>query len=273
MDKEMKKLLLVAVSVGVFLMVTITVAIIFLTPKTQVQQIAFSDSSFNTPAPNALQPTSTPSPAASPLQEPVDMSAERDTNARTNGPPSIAIISENNNRNNQTPMQGTGTGTGTAQNRDIQAGSQPPQPSAGTQQAETRTTPAPTAAPSRTTASTPAATARPSATPVPTTRPSATTSTPRPTATPASTSARTITDYWVQTGAFAARIRAEDAKEFLASKGIVSIIENREINGRVWYRVRLGPYVSENEAKHWLEVVKVIDGFGESQIRQTVRMQ
>ena len=68
-------------------------------------------------------------------------------------------------------------------------------------------------------------------------------------------------------------VRAEDAKELLASNGLVSIIENRVIDGRTFYRVRLGPYTSEREANHWLAIVKTIDGFGESQVRQTVRQQ
>jgi DedD protein len=59
----------------------------------------------------------------------------------------------------------------------------------------------------------------------------------------------------------------------LASKGITSIIENRQIDGKTWYRVRLGPYTSEKEANYWLALVKSIDGFGESQVRQTVRQQ
>ncbi|MDR2480452.1 MAG: SPOR domain-containing protein [Treponema sp.] len=76
-------------------------------------------------------------------------------------------------------------------------------------------------------------------------------------------------DYWVQTGAFSTKVRAEGAKETLARKGITSIIENREINGKVWYRVRVGPYTSENEAHYWLALVKSIDGFTESQVRQS----
>jgi DedD protein len=73
-------------------------------------------------------------------------------------------------------------------------------------------------------------------------------------------------DYWVQTGAFSAKVRAENARETLASKGIISIVENRELDGKTWYRVRVGPYTSENEANYWLSLVKTIDGFGESQI-------
>ena len=44
MEKEMKKLLLVAVSVGVFLLVTITAAVVVLTPKIHTEETAFSSS-------------------------------------------------------------------------------------------------------------------------------------------------------------------------------------------------------------------------------------
>ncbi|MDR1286019.1 MAG: SPOR domain-containing protein [Treponema sp.] len=64
-------------------------------------------------------------------------------------------------------------------------------------------------------------------------------------------------------------MRAEGAREILASKGITSIIENRVVDGKTWYRVRVGPYTSENEANYWLSLVKTIDGFTESQVRLT----
>jgi DedD protein len=82
---------------------------------------------------------------------------------------------------------------------------------------------------------------------------------------------RITRDYWIQTGAFSALVRAEDAKESLAAKGLSSIIDNREVDGKIWYRVRVGPYTSENEAGYWLVLVQAIDGFGESQIRSTQR--
>ncbi|MDR1900034.1 MAG: SPOR domain-containing protein, partial [Treponema sp.] len=90
-------------------------------------------------------------------------------------------------------------------------------------------------------------------------------------AAPAPAPVKTYRDYWVQTGAFSAKVRAEGAKETLASKGISSIIENRDIDGKTWYRVRVGPYTSENEASYWLSLVKSIDGFADSQIRQSTR--
>jgi DedD protein len=85
--------------------------------------------------------------------------------------------------------------------------------------------------------------------------------------------AKTYNNYWVQTGAFSTQIRAEGAKEQLASKGIASIIDNRDIDGKTWYRVRVGPYMSETEASYWLALVKSIDGFTGSQIRQSQAMR
>jgi DedD protein len=76
-------------------------------------------------------------------------------------------------------------------------------------------------------------------------------------------------DFWVQTGAFSTVVRAEGVKEELASKGITSIIDNRVIDGKTMFRVRVGPYTSNNEASYWLSLIKSIDGFESSQIRQT----
>jgi DedD protein len=97
-----------------------------------------------------------------------------------------------------------------------------------------------------------------------------------PAAKPAATAAKPARpkvqqDYWVQTGAFSAKIRAEGAKETLADKGITSIIDDREVDGKTWYRVRVGPYTSETEARYWLALVQSIDGFDGSQVRSDSR--
>ncbi|MCL2044449.1 MAG: SPOR domain-containing protein [Treponema sp.] len=86
---------------------------------------------------------------------------------------------------------------------------------------------------------------------------------------PAANSIRAQTNYWVQTGAFSTKIRAEGVKESLESQGITSIIDNPEINGRTLYRVRVGPYINETEANWWLTLVQSIDGFADSQVRQS----
>jgi DedD protein len=71
----------------------------------------------------------------------------------------------------------------------------------------------------------------------------------------------------VQTGAFSTITSAEGVKETLASKGITSIIENGNIDGKTLFRVRVGPYISRNEANYWLALIKSIDGFEDSQVR------
>lgn len=81
--------------------------------------------------------------------------------------------------------------------------------------------------------------------------------------------AKTYNDYWVQTGSFSAKVRADNVKESLGSKGISSVIEVRDVNSKTWYRVRVGPYTSQNEAEYWLNLIQSIDGFEESQIWQS----
>jgi DedD protein len=130
-----------------------------------------------------------------------------------------------------------------------------PKPAAGGsagRPAATQARPAPPAPPAR-----PAA--APAARPAPASRPIA----------PAKP--KTRQDYWVQTGAFSAKVRAEGAKETLADKGITSIIDDREVDGKTWYRVRVGPYTSETEARYWLALVQSIDGFDGSQVRSDPR--
>lgn len=74
-------------------------------------------------------------------------------------------------------------------------------------------------------------------------------------------------NFWIQAGAFRNKVGAEYIRETLEAKGISSIIENRNINGNVYYRVRIGPYLSETEANYWLALVRSIDGFALSQVR------
>ncbi|MDR2576003.1 MAG: SPOR domain-containing protein [Treponema sp.] len=72
--------------------------------------------------------------------------------------------------------------------------------------------------------------------------------------------------YWIQTGAFSTITYAEGAKDYLEARGIKSIIEDPVINGKTWYRVRVGPYTTRDEANYWLALVKAIDGFASSQV-------
>ena len=226
MEKEQKKLLLVAVSVGVFLLVTITAAIAILTPKANMQETAINTQPYSS---GRLQPAT----VGSDIQQPASTAQE----TKVNQIESPAVDVKNNDR--LTINVAKPTTVAVPDNQE--------------------TLPAARSVATVAPAAKPAATSKPAASKSPAAKPAA----------PAKT--KTTKDYWVQTGAFMAKIRAEDSKELLASKGITSIIENSEINGKTWYRVRVGPYISESEAKHWLDLVKTIDGFGDSQIRQTAR--
>jgi DedD protein len=73
-------------------------------------------------------------------------------------------------------------------------------------------------------------------------------------------------NFWIQTGAFSTIKYAEGAKDYLAARGITSVIEDPVINGKTWYRVRVGPYTTRDEANYWLALVKSIDGFSASQV-------
>ncbi|WP_304226519.1 SPOR domain-containing protein [Gracilinema caldarium] len=77
---------------------------------------------------------------------------------------------------------------------------------------------------------------------------------------------KTYTDYWVQTGAYSTKLRAENAKEQLKAKGISSVVDVKDVNGKTYYRVRIGPYTTQKEAQYWLSLVKNIDGFAESYV-------
>jgi len=261
MEKEMKKMLLVAVSVGVFLLVTITVAILLLTPKAGTENTAFS-SSYTYPA-GRTQPAIENSGNAQQQQEifrDTDINGIRDNTV-------VSITGDRNNGDSLTiniPKPGNTIVSDTARIQPAASASASSAPDAA------NITVIPAAAATVVSA---AAQTTQAARPAASSGSALVSSTASVSAARQTVSNKTLNDYWVQTGAFSAIVRAEDAKELLASKGITSIIENRIVNGKLWYRVRLGPYTSENEANYWLALVKSIDGFTESQVRQTVRQQ
>jgi DedD protein len=243
MEKEQKKLLLVAVSVGVFLLVTITAAIAILTPKANTQETAFT-----TAQPYSSGRLQSATVGGSDSQQPAPTAKE----TKVNQVESSAVDVKNNDHLTINIPKPT-----TAAVPD-------------NQETLTSARSVATVAP----ASKPAPAVKPAASKsnAPAAKPAVSKSTSTPAAKPsAPAKTKKTNDYWVQTGAFVAKVRAEDSKELLASKGITSIIENSEVNGKTWYRVRVGPYTSENEAKYWLALVKTIDGFGDSQVRQTAR--
>jgi DedD protein len=72
--------------------------------------------------------------------------------------------------------------------------------------------------------------------------------------------------YWVQIGSYSKKSGADKAKANLSERGLVSVIFDSEVQGTTYYRVRVGPYVSQAEADYWLRLVREINGFEKSQI-------
>jgi DedD protein len=254
---ERKKLLLVAVSVGIFLVIIISASILIFTPKTGTAyasgrpitagRTGTLPSEQARPRPVPAEPAETAKPAEGNrgVQGPTTVSATQETNFYINGErPDASYTVEKGEGDVTAKVTINIPKPSTAAVPDVPA----PPPKA-----------APAPAPSR-----PAVAAAPAAKPA---APKAAPAKPASAARPAPSKARN--DYWVQTGAFSTQVRAEGVKETLAAKGITSIIENRVVDGKTWYRVRVGPYTSETEANYWLALVKSIDGFADSQVRQT----
>jgi DedD protein len=245
---EKKKLLLVAVSVGVFLVIVISASILIFTPNTGMYTAAVTPVLYGTPGASISPQERTPIISA-PVVEAEEI--------RESQPAPVVNV-----YNAEQPITINVPKPSTAAVPDT-----PARVSGTTTQATAPASAAPaTPRPAATTA------VRPPAAPAQSAATASSKSAAQPAATASSrpAAARNVTsDYWVQTGAFSTKIRAEGVKETLAEKGITSIIENRDADGRTLYRVRVGPYTSENEANYWLALVKSIDGFADSQIRQT----
>lgn len=89
---------------------------------------------------------------------------------------------------------------------------------------------------------------------------------PEPTAKPAPPKTVRVEEYWIQTGSYASKTRAEEVKFVLQEKGVVSKISSKLVDEKNYYRVRIGPYASKPEAEKFLEWIKAMQGFDGSYI-------
>lgn len=243
---EQKKLLLVFVSVGVFLVIVLGAGILFFKPPSKP---ALGATSFTAPKPSApasADPTEwvrNPQ-AVSGLQQP----AAENPSARGD-----VIIIYGERPTGTPPASASSTATVTPDG-GLRVDVAVPQ---------TPTPPAPAAAPETRTAT---VTATSSST-APAAEIKKTAAAKKPAAAPKQP-AKTGDAFWIQTGSFSAKARADAAKETLGAKGISSLVETKEVSGKTFFRVRVGPYSSKNEADYWLSLVKTIDGFGGSYVSQ-----
>jgi cell division protein FtsN len=77
-----------------------------------------------------------------------------------------------------------------------------------------------------------------------------------------------IKEYWIQTGSYTDLYRAEEIKRELAERGVASVITSKTVNDTIFYRVRIGPYASSNEAEKFLGWIRGISGFESSYVSQ-----
>jgi DedD protein len=267
---EQKKLLLVAISVGVFLVIVIGAAMLAVGAGNSASSAAIAAASAPRPIPpgeagTALSSTPSVPPAGEPASaqgtapgtpvDPAELLRNPDAVPGLSSVPEGVPLQQNNFYINGSPERassGEAGETGAPQTvitvAPRTAAGVPDEPPAGRAVSRpsvpaSRPTPAPAARPAQ---------AKPAA---------PTVKTPEP--------VRVYDNYWVQAGSFSVKARAEVVKETLASKGIGSIIENREIDGKTFFRVRVGPYTSQEEADYWLPLIKSINGFENSQIWKT----
>jgi len=78
-----------------------------------------------------------------------------------------------------------------------------------------------------------------------------------------------VDEYWIQAASFASRGRADELKSALAKKGLAALIAVKDIDGKSWYRVRIGPYSAKNEADGWMARIKAVPGCSEAYIAKT----
>ncbi|GHT82554.1 hypothetical protein FACS1894137_01680 [Spirochaetia bacterium] len=258
---EKKKLLLVSVSVGVFLVIVLGASILVFSPRNP------SPAAVNTVSTVKPIPAGNPGQTESPPQTPagsagaVELLKNSLTNEETpeGGPQDNILYIYGENPDKAPAVDRTGSGGGTRVVVDVRRPTVTAVP-------ETPALPAPKPA---------AAPAKQSPAPAPKAaapKPAAPKVAAPKAAAPKAAAPKTPENFWVQTGSFSTVARAEAAKDTLASKGITALIENRDVEGKTFFRVRVGPYTTKNEADYWRELIKAINGFEESQVWKSPTM-
>ena len=70
-----------------------------------------------------------------------------------------------------------------------------------------------------------------------------------------------VTEYWIQLIASPSRDRVEQARIVLSDYSLGGRITTRDVEGTLFYRLRVGPYESAEEAETFLQWITAIDGF------------
>jgi len=71
--------------------------------------------------------------------------------------------------------------------------------------------------------------------------------------------------FWVQVASYANKKSADDAREVLESSKLpCEVLTYTDSKGKLFYRVRVGSYTTESEAKYWMTRIQAIDQFAKS---------
>ena len=79
----------------------------------------------------------------------------------------------------------------------------------------------------------------------------------------------TVTEYWIQVGAFKDRYQAEASAKTLEAEGLKGTLTTVTVNGATVVRVRVGPYATKDEAEKFLAWIKPVKGLESSYVTAT----
>lgn len=108
--------------------------------------------------------------------------------------------------------------------------------------------------PAKTTTTKTTTTAKTSSSTTASTKPAASTTTEKP-----------VTRYWVQVASYTNKKTAENSRAILSDSKINSdIYTYQDENGKLYYRVRVGPYTTKSEAEYWMAKIAQISDFSKA---------
>jgi DedD protein len=245
MSEERKKLLWISISACVFGLVLIGAGFFLFAPKAGGAAAPATIGNFA--APKAQFPQeylSTPLPAPA-----------NDESKRTIGPDGNYYVVYGDEIG-----QGQGAAAAGTAPSQVPAGSTPPAAATGAAAGTAAGTAAGSASPAK-------AAGAAKATPPKTGAPKSATAQPAKAVKPSAATPKPKSgDYWIQAASFTSRGRADDLKQGLSDKGIASLISVKDIVGKSWYRVRVGPYSTKAEAEGWLGRLKSLPQCAEAYV-------
>ena len=78
------------------------------------------------------------------------------------------------------------------------------------------------------------------------------------------TSSKIPDRYWVQAASYSSKKKADEARAILDKNMVQCEVFTFEMDGTLYYRVRVGPYTTKTEAAYWKEQVDALDQFADA---------